>query len=201
MRYWWVNQKQTHRHEISGGYLWSPKRRADNARNQFYDNMKAVAPGDIVFSYWDTAIRAFGVLQSFGYDAPKPAEFGDVGRNWSQIGYRADVEYRLAARPVSPRDAGLWLKVQPLLPEKYSPLHRGTGKGLQTVYLAALPKKLGELFLRALGPASGQVFVHDARAAQVASLEERERLTWERHIIAELGEMQIQSTEREALIR
>ena len=23
MRYWWVNQNQTYRHEIQGGYLWS----------------------------------------------------------------------------------------------------------------------------------------------------------------------------------
>ena len=26
MRYWWVNQNQTFRQEIEGGYLWSPKR-------------------------------------------------------------------------------------------------------------------------------------------------------------------------------
>jgi hypothetical protein len=25
MRYWWVNQNQTFRHEVDGGYLWSPK--------------------------------------------------------------------------------------------------------------------------------------------------------------------------------
>ena len=24
MRYWWVNQNQTYRQEIEGGYLWSP---------------------------------------------------------------------------------------------------------------------------------------------------------------------------------
>lgn len=78
MHYWWVNQKQTHRHEISGGYLWSPKRRADDTRNQFYENMKVVAPGDVVFCYWETAIRAQGMLRSFGYDAPKPDEFGDA---------------------------------------------------------------------------------------------------------------------------
>jgi len=53
VRYWWVNQKQTHRHEIAGGYLWSPKRRSDGGRNQFYENMKEVAPGDRVFSYWE----------------------------------------------------------------------------------------------------------------------------------------------------
>lgn len=93
MRYWWVNQKQTHRHEIGGGYLWSPKRRSDGTRNQFYENMKAVAPGDVVFCYWEGAVRAHGSLRSFGYDAPKPVEFGEAGRNWSEIGYRADVAY------------------------------------------------------------------------------------------------------------
>jgi hypothetical protein len=47
MHYWWVNQAQTHCHEIAGGYPWSPKRNANNARNQFYENMKIVAPGDL----------------------------------------------------------------------------------------------------------------------------------------------------------
>lgn len=83
VRDWWVNQKQTYRHEIAGGYLWSPKRNSNDRRNQFYDNMKEVAPGDTVFSYWKGAIRAYGTLRSFGYDAPKPAEFGDAGRNWT----------------------------------------------------------------------------------------------------------------------
>jgi hypothetical protein len=38
MRYWWVNQNQTFRHEIEGGYLWSPKRNANGARNPFYES-------------------------------------------------------------------------------------------------------------------------------------------------------------------
>ena len=28
MRFWWVNQNQTYRQEVAGGYLWSPKLRA-----------------------------------------------------------------------------------------------------------------------------------------------------------------------------
>ena len=32
MRYWWVNQNQTYRHEVSGGYLWSPKRKKNGRR-------------------------------------------------------------------------------------------------------------------------------------------------------------------------
>jgi hypothetical protein len=52
MRYWWVNQNQTFRHEIEGGYLWSPKRNANGARNPFYESMREVAPGDLIFSLW-----------------------------------------------------------------------------------------------------------------------------------------------------
>jgi len=40
MRYWWVNQNQTFRHEVEGGYLWSPKRNANGARNPFYESMR-----------------------------------------------------------------------------------------------------------------------------------------------------------------
>jgi len=45
VRYWWVNQNQTHRQEIQGVYLWSPKRNANGARNPFYEFMRDVAPG------------------------------------------------------------------------------------------------------------------------------------------------------------
>src|SRR3546814_16648113 len=34
MRYWWVNQNQTYRHEVAGGYLWSPKRNANGQDRQ-----------------------------------------------------------------------------------------------------------------------------------------------------------------------
>ena len=61
MRYWWVNQNQTYRHEITGGYLWSPKRNANGARNPFYESMREVAPGDLIFSFMDTRILAVGI--------------------------------------------------------------------------------------------------------------------------------------------
>jgi hypothetical protein len=48
MRYWWVNQNQTYRHEVAGGYLWSPKRNANGARNTFYESMREVAFGDLI---------------------------------------------------------------------------------------------------------------------------------------------------------
>jgi hypothetical protein len=199
MRYWWVNQKQTHRHEIGGGYLWSPKRRSDGTRNQFYENMKAVAPGDVVFCYWEGAVRAHGSLRSFGYDAPKPVEFGEAGRNWSKIGYRADVAYLLLDAPVRPREE--WLAIQPLLPTKYSPLHGESGKGLQSVYLASLPEALGQLLSELVFRRGNLVRVSDARALQLASLELVERERWEQHEIRELLQVPADETEREAIIR
>jgi hypothetical protein len=64
MRFRWVNRNQTYRHEVRGGYLWSPKRNANGARNPFYESMREVAPGDLIFSFIDTRILAVGIAQS-----------------------------------------------------------------------------------------------------------------------------------------
>jgi putative restriction endonuclease len=47
MRYWWVNQNQTWRQEQAGGYLWSPKRNANGAKNHFYETMREVSPREL----------------------------------------------------------------------------------------------------------------------------------------------------------
>jgi hypothetical protein len=65
MRYWWVNQNQTYRHEVPGGYLWSPKRKANHAQNPFYDFMREVTPDDVIFSFSNTYIRAMGIAACF----------------------------------------------------------------------------------------------------------------------------------------
>jgi hypothetical protein len=44
MRYWWVNQNQTFRQQIAGGYFWSPKRSARGARNPLYESMREDSP-------------------------------------------------------------------------------------------------------------------------------------------------------------
>ncbi len=64
VRYWWVNQNQTYRHEIAGGYLWSPKRKQNGQRNPFYEFMREVSPGDVIFSFSDTRIAALGIARS-----------------------------------------------------------------------------------------------------------------------------------------
>jgi hypothetical protein len=155
MQYWWVNQNQTYRLERAGGYLWSPKRNRNGARNQFYENMRAVVPGDRVFSFRDTLIVALGTAASYCYDAPKPSEFGLSGANWDQAGWRIDVEYRDLPYPIRPKEH--MSRIRPLLPDRYSPLQE-TGDGLQSVYLAALPAALGEVLLELLRDAGNDPF-------------------------------------------
>jgi hypothetical protein len=61
------------------------------ARNPFYEFMREVAPGDLVFSFVDTRIVAIGTVASYCYESPKPTEFGGVGLNWEAIGWRVRV--------------------------------------------------------------------------------------------------------------
>src|ERR1017187_5139080 len=144
MRYWWVNQNQTHRQEIEGGYLWSPKRNANGVKNPFYEFMREVAPGDLVFSFVDTRIVAMGIASSYCYESPRPLEFGTVGMNWERIGWRVRVDFTPLHSQIRPKDhIGLLLHT---LPARYAPLqHSGDGK--QSVYLAAVPELMAHALI------------------------------------------------------
>ncbi len=142
-----MNQNATFKHETTGGYLWSPKR-TKTSRNQFYDNMLEVQPGDIIFSFADTYIKAIGVATSSGYESAKPKIFGQAGQNWSEDGWKVDVEFSLVPEPIRPKDH--MASILPLLPTKYSPL-QANGNGNQVVYLAGLSQELGHLLFALSG--------------------------------------------------
>jgi hypothetical protein len=147
MRYWWVNQNQTFRQEVRGNFMWSPKTNANGARNQFYENMRQVAIGDIVFSFRDTRIQAIGIVTGTAQTAPKP-DFGSAGLNWSEAGWFVPVYYSTFGAPVRPKDyIGI---LAPVLPDKYSPLQRN-GDGLQSVYLAEIPKPMADVLVGLIG--------------------------------------------------
>ena len=154
MKYWWVNQNQTYRAEFGGGYIWSPKRNKNGARNQFYENMRNVAPGDLIFSFRDTFIGAMGTAVSYCYDAPKPEEFGPAGANWEKNGWKVDVQYNEAKVPIRPKEH--IERIRPLLPSKYSPLQE-SGDGLQSVYLAEVPPNMASLLLELLQAAGNTI--------------------------------------------
>lgn len=147
MAYWWVNHKQTRNHEIRGGYLWSPIRNANGARNQSYDNMALVRPGDIVFSYADGQVGALGQVIESATLSPKPTEFGTVGDYWSNEGWLVDVQFSPAPKPIRPKDH--LETIRPELPTIYSPI-QANGNGNQGIYLAAISDELGHLLITLL---------------------------------------------------
>ncbi|MEO8461210.1 MAG: hypothetical protein ABI451_11840, partial [Dokdonella sp.] len=88
--------------------------------------MREVAPGDIVFSFAETLIKAIGVVASHGYEAPKPLEFGAAGAYWDMIGWRVDVRFFVLQNPVKPADH--MEQLAPRLSKRYAPL-RSNGDG------------------------------------------------------------------------
>lgn len=147
MRYWWVNQNQTYKSEVPGGFLWSPKTRADGARNQFYENMREVAVGDVVFSFCDTRIKAIGVAVGRAETSPRP-DFGAAGANWAKEGWLVPVEFKELRSQIRPKD-NITL-IRPHLPTKYSPLQQ-SGDGLQSVYLAEVPAPMSAVLTDLIG--------------------------------------------------
>lgn len=129
--------------------MWSPKRNANGARNQFYENMREVSPGDVVFSFCDTRIKAIGVVTGGAQTGPKP-DFGSAGLNWSKEGWFVPVDYCILNNQIRPKDHAAILR--PFLPTKYSPL-QPSGDGLQSVYLAEVPEPLADALIALIGSA------------------------------------------------
>jgi putative restriction endonuclease len=196
VRYWWVNQNQTFRHELAGGYLWSPKRNADDTANHFYETMREVSPGDIVFSFVDTRVVAIGIAQSYCWESPKPTEFGTAGQNWANIGWRVAVRFSQLVHRMRPKEHINLLS--PLLPSKYSPI-RSSGDGNQ-VYLAEISASLAEVLGGLIGD-EAQPFITGKLMATVAGVLD-DLDVWEQRIETTLrNDETIVDTEKMAIIR
>lgn len=149
MRYWWVNHKQTFAKEVGGHYIWCPKHKKDGARNHFYETLREVQRGDLVFSFADAHLQAVGVAKLPCYSCPRPDEFGKVGQAWDQRGWRVDVQFQKFERPF--RVAAVANQIAPLLPTKYSPIQQD-GRGNQGAYLAEVSQQLARRLIELAEP-------------------------------------------------
>lgn len=197
--FWWVNQNKTYRHELKGGYLWSPKRKRGGARNPFYDYMRLVTPGDVILSFAETRIVAVGIATSHCYEAPKPVEFGKAGDDWSAIGWRVDVAYQQLPNRLRPADHMPALR--PLLPARHSPL-QPDGRGLQSVYLTRLPQPLMyQLALLIGAPVLALLEAPPSIARDSLREDNPIQERWERRLVTDLRQLTtVTETEREQLI-
>ena len=153
MKFWWVNQGKTFNQEVKAGYLWSPKVDRNGAFNYSYQTMTLVEPGDMIFSYSDSQIKAVGIAQRKSYLGPKP-DFGNQGANWNQSGWYVDVEFQVLQQTSKPKD--FIEELIPFLPEKYSPI-LPTGKGNQKVYLVDISEEVAFILIGHSGISLGTI--------------------------------------------
>lgn len=149
MRYWWVNQGKTARQELDGGYLWSPKREKGDKRSQFYNNMRIVAPGDKVLSFFDGQIGHAGIALDFAIGAPKPLEFGKEGDYWGDEGWQLPMVWQPLAKRFRPKP--LIDQFRHWLPPKYFPINPRNGNGSEKAYLAEICEELFQYLLAQAG--------------------------------------------------
>ncbi len=202
MRYWWVNQNQTFRQEIEGGYLWSPKRNKSGHRNPFYEFMREVAPGDIVFSFYNTRVAALGIVSGYCRESPKPEEFGTAGANWSQIGWRVSVRWQRLSNAIRPKDHIARLRSE--LASKYAPL-TPKGNGLQSVYLTQVSAGLASALFALIGEEASSVADVGHQVSKIerdSPAPERDIEEWERRVeVAIAADPAIRETEKTALVQ
>jgi putative restriction endonuclease len=162
--------------------------------------MREVAPGDLVFSFFDTRIFAIGIAVSNCYESPKPLEFGGVGMNWDAIGWKIRGNFIEMQNKVRPRDhMGV---LRPVLPGRYSPLQR-TGNGNQGVYLTEVQPELAGALIGLIGRQAVELAQVTREQPDLIRLpaETADIEMWEHHIEQTIEERaDLPETERESLI-
>jgi hypothetical protein len=148
-------------------------------------------PGDIVFSFCDTYIKAVGVVTGTASTSPRPSQFGATGAYWGDEGWYVPVDFRELRYPIRPRDHMSILA--PLLPTTYSPLQKN-GNGLQGVYLAELPDPLALTIVNLLNGQVEKLVAGLGETARVEYLDDASEETIR-------GEKDITETEKEQLIK
>lgn len=105
-------------------------------------------------SFVDTKVSHLGTVAEYAISAPKPAEFGNIGLNWSNEGWLLPIEWRQISSPVKPKS--IIGTLVPFLPSKYSPINAVSGNGNQKAYLAKISQGLFDTLFPTLDSAALQ---------------------------------------------
>jgi len=189
-----VNQNQTFKHERRGGFLWAPQRNANGGRNPYYEFMRKVEPGDIIFSFVNSRIVSIAMASAKAEAAPKP-DFDGAGLNWQNEGWRIEVAYQELPNPIRPKDHIAVLS--PALDEKYSPLTMA-GNGFQQYFFpvsAALTQALTTLLGNQFDSALESLLRDQLSAAPAPSFDDPAALTQESTILQRLDIGETQKTQ------
>jgi 5-methylcytosine-specific restriction enzyme B len=98
LKYWWVNQGQTHKEEKEGGYLWAPKQAKSGTIFAHHRNLIHAKIGDLVFAYSAGEIKAVGIVEREAEEHPKPKEISSG--NWEEEGNLVRLTYYDLISPI-----------------------------------------------------------------------------------------------------
>lgn len=149
MQCWWVNHNQTHAAEVGEGYLWCPYRKANGHRNHFYETMRGVQPGDVVLSCHGSAVRNYGVAQTYKYSFPRPAGFDS---RWAEWGWRCDVAFHPLRQAVPLGTHADELRTH--LRASHHPIQSKKNRASQSCYLAEITGDMALEIARLAGDAA-----------------------------------------------
>lgn len=181
--------------------MWSPKRQQNGRKHFSYEYLKRVQPGDVVFSYANAAIVAVGIAKTHCYSFPKPIEFGAAGVNWSNEGWKVDVQYRRLPNPV--RTMSHIDSLRALLPIKKSPIREQDGGGNQS-YLFRIEKPLALALANLIDRQTVDLISANqiSESTGLADSVDTHIEAWEDKLEDEIsGSSSMQDTEKEILIK
>lgn len=107
-----------------------------------YDLMCSVQPGDLVFSYFNSAIRAVGVVMNEARSYARP-DFGLANRFWESDGWLIDVQFQLLDNCFDPKSLLHEYRIHG--PTTHGPINSIGGANME--YLYAIPIELGVIYL------------------------------------------------------
>lgn len=84
---WFVAQGSTFTENRGMKYLWAPVKDKQGNNHFYWDNVKAVKKGDIIFNY-SKGLQAVSIARTDGYNH----ENDDPNSEWDAEGYRVDIE-------------------------------------------------------------------------------------------------------------
>jgi putative restriction endonuclease len=193
MKYWWVNQGGSYEIEHANDFMWSPQKEKNGRRNQAYENMKEISPGDLIFSHYNSHIASVGTAQSYCYESPRPTAFPKDQNEGNHLGWKVDVVYGHGVTKFQPK--AHFEEIFNLLPSKYSPLDKN-GQAAMKLYLSSITE---ELALKIMGYMK---LSYDAfpKVEQERNVEEKNNLILEESIAAEIQNEIIPETEKLNLV-
>lgn len=142
MKYFLVFQNKTYKEEMSGGYLWAPKRNIKGQTFFHWENMTKIRKNNIIFSSVNRKIISVNIAKTDCFDAPRPVAF-DKLQMWESDGWMVKAKYYSLKHPID-IDVNI-KKILFMLPDKYAPFN-SSGRGSQG-YLFEISQKLSDFFL------------------------------------------------------